>query len=285
MSQLLQLVVSGLLAGGVYGLISVGLTLIFGVLNLVNFAHGEFLMLSMYATYWVLQLLGLDPYIAAPLVMVLMFLVGILVQRFAIQPVVEAPHVVQIVVTLGLATMMQNLALILWTGDYRTVRTVYSNAVFHLGNVSVSMPRLVAFVVAVAGAGLLYWYVHSTYFGKAIRATAQDVKAARLVGINVSRVYALTFGIGIALVGLAGVILLPLYPVYPTVGWNFVNIAFVSVVLGGLGSLPGAMAGGITIGLVEALAGYYLGAQFQQAAYFVMFIIILLVRPSGYFKR
>lgn len=285
MNIFLQLIVSGLLAGGIYGLISVGLTLIFGVLNMVNFAHGEFLMISMYAAFWSVTLLGLDPYAAAPIVIIFMFLLALIVQRIVIKPVVEAPHTVQIVVTLGLATMFQNLALMLWSGNYRTIRPSYANYVFNLGILHVSLTRLIAFLVAVISTILLYWYVRHSYFGKAIRATAQDIKAAKLVGINVDRVFYLTFAIGIALVGLAGVILMPLYPVYPMVGWNFVNIAFISVVLGGLGSLPGAMAGGITVGLVEAIAGYYLGSEFQQAAYFAIFIVLLLIRPAGFLKK
>jgi branched-chain amino acid transport system permease protein len=285
MDVLLQLILSGLLAGGIYGLISVGLTLIFGVLNMVNFAHGEFLMIAMYTAFWAVTILGLDPYITAPIVILSMFLFALLIQRIVIKPVVESPHTVQIVVTLGMATMFQNLALMLWSGNYRTIRPAYANYVIHFGTLNISLTRLIAFLVAISSTALLYWYVRHSYFGKAIRATAQDIKAAKLVGINVDRVFSLTFGIGIGLVGLAGVVLLPLYPVYPMVGWNFVNIAFVSVVLGGLGSLPGAMAGGITVGLVEALAGFYLGSEFQQASYFAIFIILLLIRPSGYFKQ
>lgn len=285
MDVLLQLIVSGLLAGGIYGLISVGLTLIFGVLNMVNFAHGEFLMIAMYTAFWAVTILGIDPYVTAPIVILSMFLLALIIQRIVIKPVVESPHTVQIVVTLGMATMFQNIALMLWSGNYRTIRPAYANYVIHFNTLNISLTRLIAFLVAISSTALLYWYVRHSYFGKAIRATAQDIKAAKLVGINVDKVFSLTFGIGIGLVGLAGVVLLPLYPVYPMVGWNFVNIAFVSVVLGGLGSLPGAMAGGITVGLVEALAGFYLGSEFQQASYFAIFIILLLIRPSGYFKQ
>ena len=285
MDVLLQLIVSGLLAGGIYGLISVGLTLIFGVLNMVNFAHGEFLMIAMYTAFWAVTILGIDPYVTAPIVILSMFLLALIIQRIVIKPVVESPHTVQIVVTLGMATMFQNIALMLWSGNYRTIRPAYANYVIHFNTLNISLTRLIAFLVAISSTALLYWYVRHSYFGKAIRATAQDIKAAKLVGINVDKVFSLTFGIGIGLVGLAGVVLLPLYPVYPMVGWNFVNIAFVSVVLGGLGSLPGAMAGRITVGLVEALAGFYLGSEFQQASYFAIFIILLLIRPSGYFKQ
>jgi branched-chain amino acid transport system permease protein len=242
-------------------------------------------MLAMYLAFWAATLLGIDPYLSAPIVIASMFILALVIQRIVIRPVVEAPHTVQIVVTLGLATMLQNLALMLFTGNYRMIRPAYANFVLNLGDLNISFTRLTAFVVAILSTTLLYWYVRHSYFGKAIRATAQDVKAAKLVGINVDRVFYLTFAIGIALVGLAGVVLIPLYPVYPMVGWNFVNIAFVSVVLGGLGSLPGAMAGGITVGVVEAIAGYYLGSEFQQAAYFAIFIVLLLIRPAGFFTK
>jgi branched-chain amino acid transport system permease protein len=285
MSQFAQLLISGILAGGLYGIISVGLTLIFGVLNMVNFAHGEFLMLSMYVTFWSAQLLHLDPYIALPLVVLVMFGLSLLIQLTAIRPIVEAPHEVQIVVTLGLSMMLQNAALMAWGGNLRVLKTSLSEKVLDLGGLYVSVPRLVTFLVAVVATALLYLYVRRSYFGKAIRATAQDARAARLVGINVPFVYMMTYGIGIALVGVAGATLMPLYPVYPTIGWHFVNIAFIAVVLGGLGSIPGAMVGGIIIGVIESLAGYYLGPEFQQAAYFVVFIVLLIIRPLGLFKR
>lgn len=285
MSNLPQLVVSGLLSGGVYGLVSVGLTLIYGVLNVVNFAHGEFLMLGMYFAFWLFNLAGLDPYISAPLVVLIMFAIGLAVQRFLIRPVIEAPHVTQIMVTLGLSMALQNLALVLWSGDYRMTRTAYSHAIIRAGNVAVTVPGVVAFGMALVATGILYWYLQTSYTGKAIRATAQDITAARLMGINVDMIYLWTYATGIALVGLAGLLLVPSYPVHPTVGSQFVNAAFVSVVLGGLGSIPGAVLGGLTIGLIETFAGYYIGVQLQQAAYFLIFVLILIMRPSGFFRR
>ncbi len=285
MSNLPQLIISGLLCGGIYGLVSVGLTLIFGVLNLVNFAHGEFLMLGMYSAFWIFNLAGLDPYLSAPLVLLLMFAVGMLIERLLIRPVIQAPHVVQIMVTLGLSGVLQNLALVLWSSNYRTARTAYSHTILRMGSISMTVPHLVAFSVALGATAILYLYIQNSYVGKAIRATAQDIVAARLMGIDVDKIYLWAYTAGIVLVGLAGLLLVPVYPVHPTVGAGFVNAAFVSVVLGGLGSIPGAMAGGLIIGLIEVLAGYYLGAQFQQAAYFVVFILILTLRPSGLFRR
>lgn len=285
MSQIAQLLVSGILAGGLYGIISVGLTLIFGVLNLVNFAHGEFLMVSMYVTFWMSQLLGLNPYVSLPLVILVMFGFGLLIQNIFIRPVVEASHEVQIVITLGLSTMMQNSALMAWGGNLRVLKTSLSESMLEIGGVFINTQRLLTFGTAVLATSLLYLYLTKSYFGKAIRATAQDAKAARLAGINVPSVYMITYGIGIALVGIAGASLMPLFPVYPTIGWHFANIAFIAVVLGGLGSIPGAMVGGIIIGVIESVAGFYLGSEFQQAAYFVVFIIILIIRPMGLFKR
>lgn len=285
MSQIAQLLVSGILAGGLYGIISVGLTLIFGVLNLVNFAHGEFLMVSMYVTFWMSQLLGLNPYVSLPLVILVMFGFGLLIQNIFIRPVVEASHEVQIVITLGLSTMMQNSALMAWGGNLRVLKTRLSESMLEIGGVFINTQRLLTFATAVLATTLLYLYLTRSYFGKAIRATAQDAKAARLAGINVPKVYMITYGLGIALVGIAGASLMPLFPVYPTIGWHFANIAFIAVVLGGLGSIPGAMVGGIIIGVIESVAGFYLGSEFQQAAYFVVFIIILIIRPMGLFKR
>lgn len=285
MSQLPQLLISGILAGGLYGIISVGLTLIFGVLNLVNFAHGEFLMVSMYVTFGFSQLLHLNPYVSLPLVILVMFGFGLAIQNIFVRPVVEAAHEVQIVVSLGLSTIMQNAALMAWGGNLRVLKTPLSESMMEIGGVFLNTQRLLTFLIAIAATALLYVYLRKSYFGKAIRATAQDSRAARLAGINVPFVYMITYGIGIALVGIAGACLMPLFPVYPTIGWHFANICFIAVVLGGLGSIPGAMVGGIIIGVIESVAGFYLGSEFQQAAYFVVFILILIVRPMGLFKK
>lgn len=279
---LAQVAVSGLLLGGVYALISIGLTLIFGVMRVVNFAHGEFLMIAMYATFWLFQLYGLDPYVSIFIVTALLFLVGLLTQATIVRPVLRGSPAMQIFATVGLSIVLQNAALIVWKGDYRSVDTAYSRAVLSIGPLQVGVSRLTAFVVALAITIALFYFLKKTYLGKAIRCVAQDKTAALLMGVNISRINLITFGIGTALVGVAGAVLMPIYPVFPTVGTYFVLIAFVVVVLGGMGNVTGAFLGGLIIGLVEAFSGFYVPAL-KEAIYFVVFILVLLIRPTGLF--
>ncbi len=279
---LAQVVVSGILLGGVYGLISIGLTLIFGVLRVVNFAHGEFLMIAMYASYWMFSLYGLNPYGSLVFVVALLFVVGLVVQFLVIRPILKASASMQIAATVGLSTLLQNLALVTMTANYWSVDTPFFKTVISIGPLLLGLPRLLAFLVALAITGLLFLFLQRTYLGKAIRCTAQDRSAALLMGINIDRVYLITFAIGSALVGVAGALLMPLYPVFPTVGAYFVLVAFVVVVLGGLGNLTGALLGGFIIGLVEAFSGFFV-PELKEAVYFVVFIIVLLIRPTGLF--
>ncbi len=279
---LTQVAVSGILLGGVYALISIGLTLIFGVLRVINFAHGEFLMVAMYATYWLFHLYGLDPYVSIIVVTALLFVLGLLTQTVIIRPILNAPSSMQIFATVGLSIVFQNAALLIWKGDYRSVETAYSKAVLNVGPLLVGVSRLVAFLVALAITVGIFLFLKRTYVGKAIRCTAQDRTAALLMGINTNRIYLITFAIGTALVGIAGALLIPIYPTFPTVGAYFVLIAFVVVVLGGLGNMTGALLGGLIIGLVEAFSGFYVPA-YKEAVYFVVFILVLLVRPTGLF--
>ncbi|HTX51842.1 MAG TPA: branched-chain amino acid ABC transporter permease [Candidatus Baltobacteraceae bacterium] len=279
---LAQVAVSGILLGGVYALISIGLTLIFGVLRVVNFAHGEFLMIAMYASFWLFHQYGLDPYVSIPIVVALLFVVGVIAMLLVIRPILRASPSMQIAATVGLSTLLQNLALVTLTANYRSVETKLSRMVLSIGPLVMGVSRLVAFLVALAITGLLFLFLQRTYLGKAIRCTAQDRTAALLMGINIDRVYLLTFAIGSALVGVAGALLMQLYPVFPTVGTYFVLAAFVVVVLGGLGNLTGALLGGFIIGLVEAFSGFYV-PELKEAVYFVVFIIVLLVRPTGLF--
>ncbi len=260
-----------------------GLTLVFGVIRLVNFAHGEFLMLAMYLTYFLFQHLGLDPLLAMFIVAPAMFLFGVFIERLIIVPTLGAPHVVQVFATLGVSLVMQNLALFFWSANLRSVSTWYSTATFAVGPVLVSVPRLVAFAVAFAIALVLYVFLRTTWLGKAIQATAQHRNAAMLMGVDVDRVYRVTFALGAGCVGIAGALLLPIFPVYPQIGVDMILVAFVIVVLGGLGSVPGAMLGGLIIGVVETASGYVIETNWKQAVYFVLFIGILVLRPAGLF--
>lgn len=279
-----QVVLSGLLIGGIYALVAIGLNLIFGVLRIINFAHGEYLMLAMYAAYWLWRL-GIDPYVAVLLVVPMMALFGAVTERFLIRYTLTAHAHVKIFVTLGLAIALQNLALLLFGADYMSVHTPYQTMTVTLAGLAVSVPRLVACVVMLAAAAGLHLFLHNTDFGKAIRATAQDSITARLMGIDVERIYMVTFAIGAALVGLAGCLLTPVYYVFPSVGTDFVLVAFVVVVLGGLGSLPGAVVGGLLIGVIEQLSGFLIATSLRQIVYFVLFIGVLAVRPAGLFGQ
>ena len=285
METFIQVIIGGLLIGGVYALISLGLTLIFGVVHIVNFAHGEFLMLSMYTSYWLFHLLGIDPYLSILVIAPTFFLVGVVVQRGIFQPILEAPEVSRVFASLGLSILLQNLALFFWTADYRTVKTPYSALSLKAGDFMISFPRLVAFLTAAGITVGLYYFLKRTYIGKAIRATGHDPNVALLMGINTKRIFLLTFGIGSACVGIAGALLVPFYYVFPTIGAFFVLTAFVIVVLGGLGSVTGAFLGGLIIGVVEAVSGYFISNAFKEGIYFIIFWFLLIYKPAGLFGQ
>jgi branched-chain amino acid transport system permease protein len=280
-----QLLVSTVLLGGVYALIAVGLTLIFGVMRVVNFAHGEFVMLGMYLAFWAFTLLALDPYVVLVVSLPLFFLAGWASYRLVMRPVVEASHNVQIFTTVGLSIALQNVALVLWTGDFRFVRTDYYSVVVRLGTTAFNISQVVAFAVSVAFTAALFAFMRWSYAGKVMRATAQDRQAAALMGIDTGRVYALTWAIGIVCVGAAGVLLAPLYPVYPTAGLQFVLIAYVVVVLGGLGDMAGAVLGSLIVAAVEVVGSYVIGTAWKEVLYLLLFIAILLLRPAGLFGQ
>ncbi len=281
LANLGQVILSGVLIGGVYALISVGLTLIFGVMKVINFAHGEFLMVAMYATYWVQVLLGWEPYLGLVLVVPGTFLLGLFVERAVIRPTIGKPHLVAVFATMGLSVLFQNVALFLWKGDYRPVQSALANTTFQLGPLRVNAPLLVAFLVSVGVTLALLAWLQYTDFGKGLRATVQDRDVAMLMGIDVSRVFSITFAVGTGLVGLAGALVAPAYPTYPTVGLSFVLVAYVIVVLGGLGSVVGALLGGICIGVVEALTGYLIAPSLNQLFSFIVFLAVLVFRPAG----
>jgi branched-chain amino acid transport system permease protein len=279
----LQLLVNGILLGGIYALISIGLTLIFGVIRIINFAHGEFLMLSMYFTFFLYSFVGLDPYVALFIVAPVLFLLGLVTQRFIIQPLMGAPPLSQVFATFGLSVALQSLALFLWTGNFRSVKTPYAQSIIKISTIMIPFPRLVMFLVAIAIIIILYVFLRRTYLGSAITAVVQDRIAALLVGINVRVTYLLTFGIGSACVGIAGALMMPSYYAHPTIGLSFGMMAFVVVVLGGLGNMLGAIAAGIIIGIVESFTGFYIDFQLSPVFYYAIFIAVLLIKPSGIF--
>lgn len=281
----MQVIVNGLLVGGIYSLVAVGLNIIYGAMDIVNFAHGEFLMLAMYMAYWLFTLLGLDPLISLPLCAATLFIIGLAVQAGLIDRVLKAPMSSQIFITFGLLLFLRNIVLMVWKPDYRTIKVPYGGEVLILGPVRLPYTSLISFGIALATSVLLYIFLERTDLGTALRATSQDREAAALMGVNVHRMYMLAFGIGSACVGIAGALVATYYPIFPEVGVIFGLVAFVVCVLGGLGNYVGAFVGGLIIGVAEMLGGYWISPAYKHAVSFVIFIIILLVKPEGLFGK
>jgi len=275
--------INGLLTGAVYALVALGLTLIYGVLHIVNFAHGSLLMVGMFAAYMMATQAGIDPYLGLPLVAAFMGAVGWGLYRFVIGPVSRGEDRAILLATLGLAVVLDNLALVLFTGDTRQLETDLTFSMVEVGPLLLSVPRLISFGVALALAALLWAFMALTDTGRAIRAVAKEPEGAKLMGIRPDRIFALAYGIGIACLGAAACLLLPSFYVSPYVGNVFVLVAFTIVVLGGMGSFPGAMVGGLLIGVTESLGGLYLGESLGPIGISAVFIAVLLLRPTGLF--
>jgi branched-chain amino acid transport system permease protein len=280
---LLAAVINGLLTGAVYALVALGLTLIYGVLHIINFAHGALLTAAMFAAFFAHQLLGLDPYLAAAFLVPAFFAVGYVLQRFIIGPASHGEDRNYLLVTLGLAVVIENAMLFAFRADTRTVNLTYAFDVVALGPAFVPLPRVVAFAAVVFVALALWLGMRLTDTGKAIRAVAKEKLGAELSGIEVSHIYAVTFGIGTACLAIAACLLIPTYYVNPHAGNAFVLIAFTIVVLGGMGSVAGALIAGMLVGVAESLGGLYLGESLGQIGIFAIFIAVLLVRPTGLF--
>jgi branched-chain amino acid transport system permease protein len=282
-SILFASLLNGLTTGAVYALIALGLTLIYGVLHIINFAHGASLMVALYSVYFLKEQAGIDPYLAFPIVVPVMFMLGYGLQRIIINRASHGKDENILLVTLGLSIVLENLALLFFKSDTRSIETSYTLTTVAIGPATIALPKLVAFAGALLVSGLLVWIMRYTRLGTAIRAVAKEKQGARLMGIDVDHVYAMCFGIGLACLGAAACFLLPAYYVNPMVGSGFVLIAFTSVVLGGMGSFEGAFLGGLLIGVVESLGGLYLGESLGQVGIFVIFIAVLLFRPQGLF--
>jgi branched-chain amino acid transport system permease protein len=281
MSIFLQALISGILIGGVYALIGIGLTIIFGVMRVINFAHGELLMLGMYATFYLFTLLHIDPFLSIIITIPLMFLVGALLQKGLINRVLGALPQNQILLTIGLGLIMSNSVMLAFTSDYKILTTKYSSSSVKILGLSISSPLVISFAITVAITAALYWFLLKTDTGQAIRATAQDREAARLMGINVGRMSIIAFGLGSALAGTAGALISPTYYIFPQVGSIFTLKAFVITVLGGMGSVIGATLGGVLIGVAESIGGLYFGAGWKDVVVFVLFLLVLLFKPAG----
>ena len=279
-----QVLVNGLMLGGLFAIISIGLTLIFGIVKVINFAHGEFLMVGMYAAFLITTALGVHPYMTAIAVIPLLFVLGMFTQHFLIRPLMKArDEHIQIFVTVGLSTALINLALLLFGADIATTPSSGLRTPLEIGPIRVLVGQLVVFAAAALLVIGLTLFLNNTQFGCAIRAVAQNRVAAELMGINVNWVYVVTFGLGAACVGLAASLIAPLYPTSQTVGTYFVLIAFVVVVLGGMGSITGAFLGAMVIGLIDSFSAYYIGSNLREVAVFTVFLLILILRPQGLF--
>jgi branched-chain amino acid transport system permease protein len=273
--------VIGLLVGFLYALVSMGLTLTYGVLRVVNFAHGEFMMAGMYAT-WVLQRdFGLDPYLSWPISTAVVMVLSLATYQLVIRRTIESAHAVQAFVTLGLSLVLQNLALFIFSSHVVTAKSLLGSDALVIGPLRMGYTYLASAFAAIVVTVLLYLLMQKTHFGRAVRATAQNAGAAKLQGIDTDNVYRWTFVLGTGLAGFGGAIFAPIYSTFPTVGFGIMLVAFVIVVLGGMGSLPGALIGALLIGVVEAISAFLWGPSARQIVYFLVFVAILIVRPRG----
>lgn len=285
MIAVLQALTDGILVGGVYSVIAVGLSLVFGVLGIVNFAQAEFMMLGMYAAWFVWRYLGLDPLIGAVFSFAAVFCLGALIQRFLIQRVMKAPPVAQIFLTVGILIVLENGALLLFGPDFRSVQTAYQAKALTIGPIFVSVGYLAAFIAAVIVSTALWFVLARTWIGRAIRATAQNPMAAAMFGVDTSWIYAIAFGLGTGLSAFGGAIILANASVSPTSGSQYVVLMFTVVVLGGLGSVMGALVGGVMVGMIQSLSTLVMPIQLQNLALFAIFIALLAFRPQGLLGR
>lgn len=286
-SVVLQLLINGILAGALYVAIAVGLSLVFGIMKVINFAHGTFLMIAMYLGFWIWRWVGWEPYFSMVITIPALFILGYLIERYVIEPVFKKEHadvrepIGVLLLTCGLGLALNNTALLLFTGTQRNLEIPISTMAFEMGDVVVSIPRLIAFLGAALLTILLYLFLNRTMVGKAMNATSQDREAARLIGIDDYKLYRLSFALNTTMVGVAGALLLPFFFVSPEVGELFNLKSFIVVVLGGVGSVPGVILGGLVVGLIESFGTHFVSALGAEVIIFIIFISLLLIRPKG----
>jgi branched-chain amino acid transport system permease protein len=287
MEVFLQTLVAGLLKGGLYALIGIGMTLIMGVMGIINLAHGQMMTLAMYLTFVCFHYMGLDPYLALLVSMPALFLVGVVIQKYLLNPLLKVESLLpenQVLMTVGIGMVMTEILRFIFSSNYLSVKTGYSDNTFFLGGISFSVALTIAFGVACVFTAAMFWFLLKTDLGRSIRAVSQDAEAASLMGVNSEKIRTITMGLGAALVAAAGTLLLPIYYLFPDLGGPFTRRAFVITILGGLGSTVGAILGGVTLGLTEALGATYLGMAWEEMVGLVIFVLVLLFLPGG-FKR
>lgn len=277
----MQQIINGLMIGCIYSLIAIGLTLIWGVMNIVNFAHGDFLMIGMFTSFWLFTLYGIDPLLSIPINFILLFVMGVVIYRFIVSKVMKGPMLAQLVVTFGVSIFLANLAVYLWTPDFRLIPSTFFEGAWEIGSVNVSIPKMITSGGSVIVSVAMFIFLKKTKIGKAILATEMDRESALLMGINTERINSLSFGIGAALVGVAGAFLSTYYYIYPQVGGLFGTIAFAVVALGGFGSIEGAFIAGILVGLAQTLGGFFFDPAYKYAIVFMIYLITIWIRPQG----
>ncbi len=291
MEIFLQTLVAGFLKGGLYALIGIGMTLIMGVMGIINLAHGQMMMVAMYITYVLFEFFHIDPYLALFVSMPALFLLGVIVQKYTLNPLMKVESLLpenQVLMTVGVAMVLTEVCRFIFSSNYRSVKTSYSDATWLVNiagaEISISVALTIAFLIACVLTAAMFWFLLKTDLGRSIRAVAQDEEAAALMGVNPERMRTLTMGIGAALVGAAGTLLLPMYYLFPDIGGPFTRRAFIITILGGLGSTVGAIFGGVTLGLAEAFGATYIGMDFEEMVGLIIFLLVLLFLPGG-FKR
>jgi len=279
-----QIIANGILMGFIYALVAVGLTLTWGVMDIINFAHGEFLMIGMYTAFWMFAIFAIDPLAALPVCTAVLFILGVLTYTGIIKRVINAPGLTALLATFGFSMFLKNFAQFLWTPNFRYINeSAVSGKTLELGNIVIGVPQVAAAAASIILTIAVMAFIDKTRTGKAIQATALNKNTALLMGINTKKMYAITFGLSGACVGAAGALMSTFFPIYPASGALYSVIAFVAVALGGFGNIKGALFGGLIIGLTEALGGYFLGTQFKYAFVFLIYLIVIQVRPKGLF--
>ena len=280
---LMQVLVNGILLGGLYACMAIGFSVIWGVMNLINLAHGSMIVLGAYITYFITTQTSIDPFLTIPISGAGLFVLGFLLQKYLLNFVVHASVFMTLILTFGLDMVMINVNLALFTADIRSITTSYARLAFQIGEIRLPYTRLGVFILALALTFALYLFMQRTRIGRAIRATAQNVRAARVLGIDTKRIYAVTFGIGACMAGVAGSLMAVVYAFSPVVGASFTMKSFVIVVLGGLGSMHGAIVAGIILGVAENLVSGLLDPGYSDATGFILLVLILVLRPRGLF--